>query len=65
MPGELAAKNQAANSWLSGDPALGLARRTDRLDRNEGFRGYEAEIELTRGTPTHALQPKPVILPSG
>ena len=43
---ELVAKERAAASWISGEPALGIAHRTDRLNRNEGFREYEAEIEL-------------------
>jgi outer membrane protein, heavy metal efflux system len=43
---ELAAKEKAAGSWISGEPALGLAHRTDRLNKNDGFREYEAEIEL-------------------
>ena len=48
---ELAAKEKAANSWISGEPALGIAHRTDRLNRNEGFREYEAEIELPLWNP--------------
>ena len=44
--GELAAKDKAASSWISGEPVAGIAYRTDRLNRNEGFREYEAEIEL-------------------
>ncbi len=43
---ELSAKEKAANSWMSGEPVAGIAHRTDRLSRNEGFREYEAEIEL-------------------
>ena len=43
---ELAAKEKAAASWISGEPALGLAHRTDRLNKNDGFREYEADIEL-------------------
>jgi len=48
---ELAAKEKAANSWMSGEPTLGVAHRTDRLNRNEGFREYEAEIELPLWNP--------------
>jgi cobalt-zinc-cadmium efflux system outer membrane protein len=43
---ELAAKEKAANSWISGEPVVGIAHRTDRLNRNQGFREVEAEIEL-------------------
>ncbi len=43
---ELAAKEKAAGSWISVEPVAGLAHRTDRLNKNEGFREYEAEIEL-------------------
>ena len=43
---ELAAKDKAASSWISGEPVAGIAYRSDRLNRNEGFREYEAEIEL-------------------
>ena len=43
---ELAAKEKAAGSWISGEPVAGIAHRTDRLNKNEGFREYEAEIEL-------------------
>ena len=49
--GELAAKGKAANSWISGEPSFGVAHRTDRLNRNEGFREYEAEIELPLWNP--------------
>lgn len=48
---ELVAKEKAANSWMSGEPSLGVAHRTDRLNRNEGFREYEAEIELPLWNP--------------
>jgi len=48
---ELTAKEKAANSWMSGEPSLGVAHRTDRLNRNEGFREYEAEIELPLWNP--------------
>ena len=44
--GELAAKEKAASSWISGEPVAGIAHRTDLLTRNEGFREYEAEIEV-------------------
>ena len=43
---ELAAKDKAARSWISGEPVASIAYRTDRLNRNEGFREYEAEVEL-------------------
>ncbi len=43
---ELAAKEKAANSWISGEPVAGIAHRSDRLNKNEGFRDYEAELEL-------------------
>lgn len=48
---ELAAKEKAASSWISGEPVASIAHRTDRLDRNEGFREYEAEIELPLWNP--------------
>jgi len=48
---ELAAKERAASSWISGEPVAGIAHRTDRLNRNEGFREYEAEIELPLWNP--------------
>ena len=48
---ELAAKEKAANSWISGEPVAGIAHRTDRLNRNEGFREVEAEIELPLWNP--------------
>jgi len=48
---ELAAKEKAAGSWLSGEPVAGIAHRTDWLNRNEGFREYEAEIELPLWNP--------------
>ena len=43
---ELAAKDKAAGSWISGEPVVALAQRTDRLNKNDGFRELEAEIEL-------------------
>lgn len=43
---ELAAKEKAAKSWISGEPTATIAHRTDWLTRNEGFREYEAEVEL-------------------
>ena len=43
---ELAAKQKAVNSWISGEPVASITHRTDRLNRNEGFREYEAEVEL-------------------
>ena len=48
---ELAAKQKAASSWISGEPALGISHRTDQLNRNGGFREYEAEIELPLWNP--------------
>ena len=48
---ELAARERAASSWISGEPVAGVAHRTDRLNRNEGFREYEAEIELPLWNP--------------
>lgn len=48
---ELAAKEKAANSWLAGAPVAGIAHRTDRLNKNEGFREYEAELELPLWNP--------------
>ena len=49
--GELTAKDRAANSWLSGELVAGIAHRTDRLSRNDGFREYEADIELPLWNP--------------
>lgn len=49
--GELAAKEKAASSWLSGEPVAGIAHRTDRLNKNEGFREVEAELELPLWNP--------------
>ena len=43
---ELAARDRAASSWISGAPAIGIAHRSDRLNRNEGYREYEAEVEF-------------------
>ena len=43
---ELAAKEKAATSWISGEPVAGIAHRTDRLNKNDGFREYEADLEL-------------------
>lgn len=48
---ELAAKEKAASSWIAGEPVAGIAHRTDRLNRNEGFREIEAEIELPLWNP--------------
>ena len=48
---ELAAKEKAASSWISGEPIAGIAHRTDRLNKNEGLREYEAEIELPLWNP--------------
>ena len=48
---ELAAKEKAATRWISGEPVAGIAHRTDGLNRNEGFREYEAELELPLWNP--------------
>ena len=48
---ELVAKEKAATSWISGEPVAGVAHRTDRLNKNEGFREYEAELELPLWNP--------------
>ena len=48
---ELAAKEKAATSWISGEPVAGIAHRTDGLNRNEGFREYEAGLELPLWNP--------------
>ncbi len=48
---EFAAKEKAASSWISGEPVAGIAHRTDRVNRNEGFREYEAELELPLWNP--------------
>lgn len=48
---ELAAKEKAATSWISGEPVAGIAHRTDGLNRNEGFREYEAALELPLWNP--------------
>ena len=48
---ELLAKRAAAHHWVSGEPSVSLAHRTDRLTRNDGFREYEAEIELPLWNP--------------
>ena len=43
---ELVAKENASNSWISGEPVAGVSHRSDRLNRNGGFREFEAQIEL-------------------
>ncbi len=43
---QLQARQQAAGAWLSAEPVLTLAHRTDRLTANGGLREYEAELEL-------------------
>ena len=48
---ELAAKEKAAFSWIAGEPVAGIAHRTDWLNKNKGFREYEAEIELPLWNP--------------
>ena len=48
---ELAARDKAASSWISGAPAVGISHRTDRLNKNEGFREYEAEVEFPLWNP--------------
>jgi outer membrane protein, heavy metal efflux system len=55
---EFAAKEKAASSWISGEPVATIAHRTDLLTRNDGFREYEAELELplwNRGMRSAAL----------
>ena len=42
----LAAKENAANSWLSGEPVAGIARTTDQFNRNDGFREVGAQVSL-------------------
>jgi outer membrane protein, heavy metal efflux system len=44
--GELNAKERAASGWISGEPVVTIAHRTDLIDKNQGLREYEAEIEL-------------------
>ena len=54
---ELSAKEKAASSWMSGEPVASIAHQTDLLTKNDGFRAYEAEIELplwNRGVRTAA-----------
>ena len=48
---ELAARDQAAASWISGEPVAVLAHRNDRLNTNTGFRENEAELELPLWNP--------------
>ena len=48
---ELSAKEKAVGSWMSGEPVASIAHRTDRLNRNDGFREYEAEIEVPLWNP--------------
>ena len=48
---ELAAKEKAATSWMSGEPVAGIAHRTDRLNKNDGFREYEADLDLPLWNP--------------
>ena len=48
---ELAAKAKAASSWMSGEPVVSVAHRTDRFNRNDGFRDYEGEMELPLWNP--------------
>lgn len=48
---ELAAKERVALSLISGEPVAGIAHRTDRLNKNDGFREYEAEVELPLWNP--------------
>jgi outer membrane protein, heavy metal efflux system len=44
--GEIAAKQQAASSWIAGAPSVSIAHRTDRLNKNGGLREYEAEVDV-------------------
>ncbi len=48
---ELAARDKAASSWISGEPVAVLAHRSDRLNTNTGFRENEAELELPLWNP--------------
>ena len=48
---ELAARDKAAASWMAGEPVATIAHRTDRLTKNEGFRDYEAEVEMPLWNP--------------
>ena len=48
---DLAAKEKAASSWISGEPVAGIAHRTDRPNKNEVFREVEAELELPLWNP--------------
>ena len=48
---ELAAKEKAAASWIAGEPVATIAHRTDRLTKNDGFREYEAEVEMPLWNP--------------
>lgn len=43
---EQAARRDAAASWTPEPPALTLTRRSDQLNRNEGEREIEAELEV-------------------
>ena len=48
---EFTAKEKATSSWLSGEAVASIAHRTDRLNKNEGFREVEAELELPLWNP--------------
>ena len=48
---ELAARDKAASSWISGEPVAVLAHRSNRLNTNTGFRENEAELELPLWNP--------------
>lgn len=43
---EAAAWRDRARAWLGGTPALSLRYQTDRLSSDDGFREYEAGLEL-------------------
>lgn len=45
------ARREAAASWTPEPPALTLSQRSDRLNRNDGMREFEAELEVPLGMP--------------
>lgn len=48
---EVQARERAAASWINGAPSATLAQRSDRFNANQGFREYEAELELPLWSP--------------
>lgn len=48
---ELAAREKATKSWISGEPVAVVAHRSDRLNTNAGFRENETELELPLWNP--------------